>query len=349
MGVVVFPEREIAMSNSTTGLEVFTEEYWQDWGQSVINFLIRACIALVIAIIAWIIISIICWIVRKILDNPKKPMEPTLLNFLISIIKVSLWLVVLPIILGQLGLDGNSIIAFGALIGVTIGLALQGTVSNLAAGFVIVLSRPFKVGDLVEADGELGVVKKVSIFSTVLKTLSGRYVWLPNGNITSNTIRNHLKNRIGRLELEFGVSYATDVEKARRALIKAALDDRRVLDRPSPDVVLTSLGDSSQNMQLRVWCDMRDALGLEVQLLEAGKTALDDAGCDIPFPQRDVYMVNRRDNAPSARERLETDPIPPARDNDKRSKKDKKALDSADSAYEYDYDSYDEGKGGKKK
>lgn len=261
-----------------------------------------------------------------------------MLNFLISIVKVSLWLVFIPIILVQLGLDGNSIIAFSALIGVTIGLALQGTVSNLAAGFVIVFSRPFKVGQLVEASGELGVVVKVSIFSTVLKTLSGRHVWIPNGNITSANVVNHNKNKIGRLEIEFGVSYDTDVEKARRALLRAADEDRRVLDNPGSDVVLTSLGDSSQNMQLRVWCDMRDALGLQVQLLEAGKAALDDAGCDIPFPQRDVYMVNGRPNPPNERNRLPVDTIPPVRDTIRNRKSNKAAASSSDSLYEYSYE-----------
>jgi small conductance mechanosensitive channel len=214
--------------------------------------------------------------------------EPTVAKFLSNIIKYALWVVVAITVLTQFGVQTTSIIAALGGLALAVGLALQGTLSNVAAGVMILIQRPFRVGEAIMAGTVNGVVQGIGLFTTEVLQHDGVYVMVPNNELWNKPIVNFSRMPTRRFDLLIGIGYDDSIELARTELLELADADIRVLDEPAPTVFVSALVDSSVMMGLRVWCKTEDYLGLSWALTEAAKTRFDEVGITIPFPQREV-------------------------------------------------------------
>jgi len=227
-------------------------------------------------------------IARKVMN--KRKVEPTIVNFACSLIYVALLLFVILAAVGQLGVETTSFIAVIGAAGLAIGLALQGSLANFAAGFLLILFRPFKVGDYIEAGGTAGVVEEVQVFTTTLKTPDNKMVIIPNSKITSDNITNYSAKETRRVDLTFGVGYGDDIDKVRGVLNELIAADSRILKDPEHVIVVSELADSSVNFTVRLWAKTADYWNIYFDLTEAAKKRFDAEGISIPFPQRDVHL-----------------------------------------------------------
>lgn len=211
-------------------------------------------------------------------------------SFFRQISYYGLLIVVVVAALGQLGVQTASFVAVIGAAGLAIGLALQGSLSNFAAGVLLILFRPFRSGNYIEAAGVAGVVKEISIFSTTLITPDNRTITVPNGSILSGNIVNFSLQGERRIDLEIGVSYNCDVELVKRELMALAMADERIVKTRAIEVGITALADSSVNFALRSWVRNADFGAVRFSLLENIKKRFDEVGIEIPFPQMDVHV-----------------------------------------------------------
>ncbi len=195
--------------------------------------------------------------------------------------------------LDRLGVETTSLVAALGAAGLAVGLALQGSLANFASGVLILLFRPFRVGQLVELAGTLGHVKEIQIFNTILITLDNKTVIIPNNNVTSDVIVNYSAEGHIRLDLVFGIGYGDDLLKAKGVLEELVNADARVLDDPAPTVAVLELGDSSVNFAVRPYVKVEDYWGVYFAMHEAVKLRFDAEGISIPFPQRDVHLFQQ--------------------------------------------------------
>lgn len=216
--------------------------------------------------------------------------EPTLIPFLAGLVYYAAIAVVLIAVLGLFGIETTSLVAVLGAAGLAIGLALQGTLSNFSSGVMLLVFRPFKVGDYIEAAGVSGTVAEVGIFTTILNTPDNKKIIVPNSAIYGDTITNYSANDTRRNDLLIGVSYDDDLGVARDTILRVLNGDDRVLADPEPQVAVSELGDSSVNFVVRPWCKKEDYWGLRFDLTRTIKEELESAGCSIPFPQRDVHV-----------------------------------------------------------
>lgn len=240
------------------------------------------------AIIIWIIGS---WIIKKILKGFKRIMtkshyEESLQQFLINLISWGLKIILIITLLGTLGVPTTSFAAIIAAAGLAIGLALQGSLGNFAGGVLIMIFKPFKIGDLIEAQGEMGVVKAIEIFTTKLTGLSNKEIIIPNGALSNGNIINYTTEGIRRVDLVFGVGYDSDIKKAKEVLMKVLIANPKVLSTPEPTVNVLALADSSVNFAVRPWCNAEDYWAVYFGVTENVKEALDAAGIEIPYPHQ---------------------------------------------------------------
>lgn len=217
-------------------------------------------------------------------------MDPTVSKFLSNVIKYVLWAIVLVTVLTQFGVQTTTIIAALGGLALAVGLALQGTLSNVAAGVMILLQRPFRVDEVISAGEVLGTVRGIGLFTTEVVQFDGLYVMVPNNELWNKAIINWSRMPTRRFELIVGISYGDDMVLARQEMLKIAVADDRVLADPEPVAFVASLGDSSVNIGLRVWCATPDYLKLSWDLTEAAKARFDAVGITIPFPQRDLNV-----------------------------------------------------------
>ncbi len=217
--------------------------------------------------------------------------DETLIPFLSGLVYYVALAVVLIAVLGLFGIETTSLVAMLGAAGLAVGLALQGTLSNFASGVMLLLFRPFKKGDFVDVAGVKGTVDEVGIFTTVLNTADNVRIIVPNSEIYGSTITNYAAYETRRNDIVIGVSYADDLGTA-EAVIRRVLDaDERVMREPAPQVAVAELGDSSVNFVVRPWCARADYWDLRFDLLRRLKEELEAAGCSIPFPQRDVHVI----------------------------------------------------------
>jgi small conductance mechanosensitive channel len=217
--------------------------------------------------------------------------DETLIPFLSGLVYYVALAVVLIAVLGLFGIETTSLVAMLGAAGLAVGLALQGTLSNFASGVMLLLFRPFKKGDFVDVAGVKGTVDEVGIFTTVLNTPDNVRIIVPNSEIYGSTITNYAAYETRRNDIVIGVSYADDLGTA-EAVIRRVLDaDERVMREPAPQVAVAELGDSSVNFVVRPWCTRADSWDLRFHLLRRLKEELEAAGCSIPFPQRDVHVI----------------------------------------------------------
>ena len=216
--------------------------------------------------------------------------DPTLSAALGSIVRYALIVIVIVAVLSQLGIQTTSILAALGAAGLAVGLALQNTLSNVAAGFMLLWLRPFRVGDYIDADGVAGTVKHIGLFSSELHSWDGIFQFVPNSQLWNSRVTNYTRLPTRLLELKFGIAYDDDIARAKEVLDRIVQNDERVLETPAPQIMTYELGDSAVTIAVRVWTKTGDYWAAKWALTEIGKLRLEDAGMTIPFPQRDVHM-----------------------------------------------------------
>ena len=228
------------------------------------------------------------WVERAMSKSPR--FEPTVANFLSNVVKYALWALVIVTVLAQFGVETTSILAALGGMALAVGLALQGTLSNVASGVMILVQKPFKVGEGINAGSVTGTVQQIGLFTTELKQFDGLFVMVPNSELWNQAIVNLHRHPIRRFELVVGIAYDDSMEEARNELLALAAADERILDDPEPVAFVSSLDDSSVGIGLRVWCATGDYVNVGWDLTEAAKSRFDARGLSIPFPQREVTM-----------------------------------------------------------
>lgn len=240
------------------------------------------------AILIWIIGS---WIISKLLKGIKRIMskgnyDESLQGFLSNLAGWAFKIVLIIVVLGTVGVETTSFAAIIASAGLAVGLALQGSLGNFAGGVLIMIFKPFKVGDLIEAQGEIGGVKEISIFTTKLTGLSNKEIIIPNGALSNGNIINYTVAGTRRVDLVFGVDYASDIKKTKEVLMQVLTSHPLVLKDPEPTVNVLELADSSVNFAVRPWCASADYWTVYFDITEQVKEALDAAGIEIPYPHQ---------------------------------------------------------------
>ena len=228
--------------------------------------------------------------VRRVLE--KGGADPIIVGFVGSITYIALLAFVVVAALGQLGIQTTSFIAILGAAGLAVGLALQGSLANFAAGFLMIIFRPFKVGDFIEGAGVAGVVKEIQIFTTTLKTGDNKTLIIPNSKITGDNITNYSAEENRRVDMTVGVAYDADLSKVRDVLQDIISKDDRILSDPATQIAVAELADSSVNFVVRVWTKTADYWGVKFDMTETIKNRFDEAGIGIPFPQRDIHIVS---------------------------------------------------------
>ncbi len=254
----------------------------------VIPWSINIFFAIAIFIIGRWVVKIIANLVKKALTKAK--MDVILVNFVTSIINTLLLLFIIIAALNQLGVNTTSLIALLGAAGLAIGLALQGSLQNFASGVMLIVFRPFKDGDFVEVAGTSGVVEKISIFTTVMRTGDNREIIIPNGKIYSDTITNYSARATRRIDMVFGIGYGDDIRKTKEVLNAMIESDDRILKDPAPLVAVGELADNSVNFLVRPWVNSADYWSVKLDLTEKVKLAFDENGISIPYPQMDVHL-----------------------------------------------------------
>jgi small conductance mechanosensitive channel len=262
-------------------------------GSLIGDWLINILFAGLIVFVGRIIVRWLVKLLRKMLV--RSDMDPILINFVSAIANAALLLIVLIAALDQLGVDTTSLIALLGAAGLAVGLALKDSLQNFAAGVMLIMFRPFKIGDFVEAGGTAGVVEKISIFSTIMKTGDNREVIVPNGQIYSGTITNVSARDTRRIDLVFGIGYGDDMLKAKQIMEDILKNHELILDDPAPAVAVAELADSSVNFNVRPWVNSGDYWGVRSDVIEKVKLAFDENGISIPFPQMDIHLDKGQD------------------------------------------------------
>ncbi len=236
------------------------------------------------------------WIVKKIVASVSFTMkqhdvEPSLASFLQSFLNITLKVFVIIIILTTLGVQMTSIVAVLGAASLAVGMALSGTLQNVAGGMIILLFKPFRVGDaIVTADGKTGIVKKIMIFTTELHTFDNQVLFLPNGALSNGVITNISQGKNRRTDLTVGISYGDDIENARKTVLKILSKDKRVLKNPAPEIILKSLDDSAVTLIIRYWTKFEDLLPAQADILETIYKEFPKNKLHFPFPQMDVHV-----------------------------------------------------------
>lgn len=240
------------------------------------------------AIIIYIVGS---WIIKRLMNVAQKVMvkrelETSLQKFLLNLLGWTLRILLVLAILANLGVETTSFAAILAAAGLAVGMALQGSLGNFAGGVLIMVFKPIKIGDLIEAQGEIGVVKEIEIFTTKLIGLSNREIIIPNGALSNGNIINYTTEGTRRVDLIFGVSYDSDIKQTKDVLMSVLKNNTKVLQTPEPTVNVIELADSSVNFAVRPWCKTEHYWDVYFETTENVKLALDTAGIEIPFPHQ---------------------------------------------------------------
>ena len=253
------------------------------WGGRIVS-------ALVIFIVGrWVARAVAAWFRRGVI---KAGVDETLARFLANLINIALVALVILTAIGTLGVNTTNFLAIVGAAGLAVGLALKDSLSNFAAGVMLVFFRPFKVGDYIEAAGIAGTVEGIRIFSTVLKTPDNRVITVPNALIYGDTITNYSAENTRRVDLTIGISYDDDIGRAKALMQGVIAEDSRILQEPASQMLVMELGASSVDIAVRVWCSTSDYWQVRSDLLEKIKTTLEGAGLSIPYPQQDLHIVS---------------------------------------------------------
>ena len=265
-------------------------EVWLTVKTTGVEFAINFAIAIIIFFVGKFVVGLI---VKGLLRAMQRgDMDTTLRRFIANLVRMLLMLFVIIAAVNQLGIQTASLVALIGAAGLAVGLALQGSLSNFAAGVLIVMFRPYKVGDWIEGGGVSGSVEEVQILTTVLKTGDNKKIIIPNAQVMGSTITNYSANDTRRVDLVIGVGYGDDLDQVRKEIESVVTADERVLKDPAVTIAVSELADSSVNFVVRPWVKTSDYWGVYFDLTEGIKKRFDDVGISIPFPQQDVYIHN---------------------------------------------------------
>jgi len=245
------------------------------------------------ALIVWLIGS---WIIKKIVGfagkrfQASKNIDDTLAPFFTNMMSTCLKILLALTAVGILGVETTSFAAIIAAAGLAVGMALQGSLGNFAGGVLLLIFRPFNVGDYIKGQAQEGVVEKIQLFVTVLRTLDNRIIYLPNGPLAGGAMENLTEADTRRVDMTFGIGYNDDIDQARAAFKEVLSNIPEVLQSPAPDIIVTELADSSVNFSVRPWCKPEHYWKVYGDAHEAVKKTLDKKGISIPFPQQDLHM-----------------------------------------------------------
>ncbi len=248
----------------------------------------RILLAGVVFLVGWILIKHLEVLIRGRME--KANLEASLVSFLVSLTRAILQIILIVTVASMLGLEVTTLIAVLAAASFAVGLALQGSLANFAGGVLILLLKPFRAGDYIEAVGYAGTVQEIQIFYTILHSPDNRKIIIPNANLSNNSTVNYSANDTRRIDFTFGVGYGDDIQKVKEVLREIAESHPQIFSDPPPQIVLGEHGDSAIIFYMRVWCRTEDYWGIYFELLEKVKVRFDQAGITIPYPQMDVHL-----------------------------------------------------------
>lgn len=264
----------------------------QSWlgtlNELVMQFGLRLLGAIVVLIIGFRFIAWIRGIIKKTME--RRELDASLTSFLTSFVSILLKILLIITVLRMVGVEMTAFVAVLAAAGLAVGLALSGTLQNFSGGVMILLFKPFKVGDFIDAQGYMGTVNSIQVFNTILKTPDNKTVIIPNGGLSTGSLVNFSKEPRRRVDWTFGVAYGSDAEKAKQTLLDMLQSDKRVLKDPEPFVAISELADSSVNFTARAWVQAADYWGLYFDMNHRVYTEFPKKGLEIPFPQMDVHI-----------------------------------------------------------
>ena len=254
----------------------------------------RILTAIVVFLIGRWIVKKLNRIVLSIME--KKQVEASLFSFTKSLVSITLNFILIIVIIGVLGIETSSFIALFASAGVAIGMALSGTLQNFAGGIMILIFKPFKVGDVLEAQGQTGTVKEIQIFNTIISTPDNKIIIIPNGGLSTGIMKNYSKEPTRRVDWEFGIAYGDSYEKAKAVIERLLKADSRILSSPTYFIALNSLGESSVNIVVRAWVNAEDYWNVFFSMNEKVYKTFAEENLNIPFPQLDVHLKTSEKN-----------------------------------------------------
>ena len=271
-------------------------ENMETWLSSALDLAKIYAPRLIGAIVIWIVGSWMIKVINKGIKNyiRKKEIDASLAPFLRSLVTMLLKVMLVLSILSTLGMELTSFVAILGAAGLAVGMALSGTLQNFAGGVMILIFKPFKAGDVIDAQGHIGVVKEIQIFNTLLTTPDNKVIIIPNGGLANSSMTNYSAMATRRVDMSFGIAYGDSIELAKETLKEIIDADERILKEPAPQVVLSSLGDSSVNFAVRMWVNSADYWNVFFEMNEKVYNIFAKKGLNIPFPQMDVHLHQQK-------------------------------------------------------
>jgi small conductance mechanosensitive channel len=272
---------------------------WDLISSNILDFValhgMKVLVGIIFLIVGWVVINLLAKILNRKFAKSDF-IDPSLENFLVSLISVSLKILLIITVISMVGIQVTSFIALLGAAGLAIGLALQGSLGNFAGGVLILTLKPFQVGDFIKAQGHSGKVNKIHVFNTILKTRDNKTIIIPNGALSNGNIVNFTHEKIRRIDIIFNISYKDNIDKARKAILEVVGKDKRILNekKHKPQVVVSNLGNSSVDMTARVWVKKGDYWEVYFDMQENVKKAFDKKKITIPFPQSDVHLHKKK-------------------------------------------------------
>ena len=255
-----------------------------------INYGLKLLAAILVLIIGFWLADKFTKYLRKIFE--KRNVDTSLSSFLTSFLNILFKILIILVSVASVGVEMTSITAMLAAASLAVGMALSGTLQNFAGGVIILFLKPFKVGDVIEAQGFVGTVKEIAMFTTLITTPDNKYIFVPNGSLANGSIINYTRENVRRLEVVYDIAYGDDVDKARKTLETIIAADIRVCKEPAPMIAVSSLGTSSVSITVRVWTGIADLVPVQFDLNEKVYKTFPAEGLNFPFPQMDVHVVN---------------------------------------------------------
>lgn len=269
------------------------ENYFREFAKEFIAYLPNLLAAILLLVFGWWFIKIIVRYANKMFT--RRNIDPAIQKFSLTIINWALKILLFVIVIGQLGVETTSLIAVLGAAGLAIGLALQGSLSNFAGGVIIILMKPFKLGDWIEVNGISGSVKDISLFYTKVNTFGNQLAVIPNGELSNDNIINYSAESTRRDSISIGISYNSDIKLAKKILMELLEEQENINNEPVPQVLVAELAESSVNLSVRYWTKNEVFWDVHWFTMEEAKSRLENAGISIPFPQRDVHIVNNEE------------------------------------------------------
>jgi len=265
-----------------------TSVYFEKGVEMLMSYGPKLILAIVVLIVGLWVIRIISRMIEKVML--KHEYDLSLQKFLVRLISISLKAMLFISVISMVGVKTTSFVAVLGAAGLALGFALQGSLSNFAGGVMILLFKPFKIGDVIESQGYTGKVEEIRIFNTIIKTFDNKTIIIPNGAVSGGSIINYTAEPVRRVDMKFGIGYDDDIAKVKSVLHRLVDSDERILKDPAPMIVVSEHGNSSVNFFVRPWCKTEDYWGVYFDMHEKVKLAFDAEDITIPYPQQDVHL-----------------------------------------------------------